>query len=389
MESKYTTEMTGKPIRCKAAVARKAGEPLIIEEIEVFPPKAWEVRIKILCTSLCHTDVTIWKLTDGPAAYFPRIFGHEAAGIVESVGEHVDEVKAGDFVIPVFQRNCGECKDCLSQKGNACTKFPVEFFGGMPRDGTTRFVDSDGRPIHHFFSVSSFSQYTVVDIAHVVKMSRNVPVDKACLLSCGVTTGIGAVCKIAQVEEGSTVAIFGLGAVGLAVAEGARLQGASRIIGVDINPEKFEIGKKFGVTDFINPTSCTEKSVSEVIKEMSGGGADYCFECIGLASLMQDAFSSSRPGCGKTVVVGVEMHGTPLSINTYELLRGRSILGCLFGGFKPKLDIPILAKRYLDKELNLDEFISDEVKLDEINRAFDMLHRGKNLRCIIWMDNYF
>ncbi|KAL0392367.1 UNVERIFIED_CONTAM: Alcohol dehydrogenase-like 2 [Sesamum radiatum] len=271
MESKCPSEMAGKPIRCRAAVARKAGEPLVVEEIDVLPPKAWEVRIKILCTSLCHSDVTIWKKDLRPAAYFPRIFGHEAVGIVESVGEWVEEVNAG---VPVFQRNCGECKDCLSPKGNACSKFPLDFPGGMPRDGTTRFLDVNGTPIHHFFFVSSFSQYTVVDITHVVKIHRDFPIDKACLLGCGVTTGVGAVSKIAEVEEGSTVAIFGLGSVGLA--------------------------------------------------EMTDGGVDYCFECIGLASLMQDAINSSKP------------------------------------------------------ELHLDEFISHEIELKDINSAFEMLQYQAN-----------
>ncbi|XP_073140723.1 alcohol dehydrogenase-like 2 [Henckelia pumila] len=386
MGTKYAST-SGKPIRCKAAVARKAGEALAIEEIEVLAPQAWEVRIKILCTSLCHTDVTMWKLSHiENVTFFPRIFGHEAAGVVESVGEHVEEVKEGDLVIPVFQRNCGECRDCVSQEGNACSKFPNEFLGAMPRDGTMRFIDRDGNPIHHFLSVSSFSEYTVVDVTHVLKISPGFPAEKASLLSCGVTTGIGAACKIAKVEKGSTVAIFGLGSIGLAVAEGARLQGASKIIGVDINQLKFEIGKKFGVTDFINPSYCNEKSVCQVIKEMSDGGADYCFECIGLASVMQDAFNSCRQGRGKTVILGVERHGEPLSINTLDLLMGKTIYGCLLGGMKPKSDIPILAQRYLDKELNLDDFISHEIKFEDINRAFDLLQQGISLRCIIWMD---
>ncbi|XP_027073573.2 alcohol dehydrogenase-like 2 isoform X1 [Coffea arabica] len=388
MEVKFQAwDTAGKPIRCKAAMARKAGEPLVMEEVEVAPPKAWEVRIKILCTSLCHSDVTFWKTPAGPASFFPRIFGHEAAGVVESVGENVEEVKGGDLVLPIFQRNCGECRDCKSEKGNACSKFPVQFYEGMPRDGTSRFTDMNGEIVHHFFGVSSFAEYTVVDISQVVKMSLEIPIDKACLLSCGVTTGVGAACKFARVEEGSVVAIFGLGAVGLAVAEGARLCKASRIIGVDLNPEKFEIGKKFGITDFVNPTSCGEKSVSQVIQEMTDGGADYCFECIGLASLMADAFNSSRQGGGKTVVLGVEMHGSPLSINAYEILRGRTVMGCLFGGLKPKSDISSFAKMYLDHELNLDGFITHEVSFKDINQAFDLLLQGKSLRCIIWMDN--
>nr|WDQ28025.1 ADH92 [Catharanthus roseus] len=384
MELKFPSETEGKPIRCKAAVARKAGEPLIIEEIEVAPPEAWEVRIKILCTSLCHTDVTFWKVEGGPVSFFPRIFGHEATGVVESVGEHVEEVKAGDIVLPVFHRNCENCKDCKSKKGNGCSIFPSEFYGAMPRDGTSRFKDMNGDPIHHFFSVSSFAEYTVVDITHVVKISPQIPIDKACLLSCGVSTGFGAAYKYAEIEEGSSVAIFGLGAVGLAVAEGAKLCRASKIIGVDLNPQKFEMGKKFGVTDFINPSSCGEKSI---IKEMTDGGADYSFECIGLASLMSQAFDSTRQSGGKTVVLGVEMQGSPICLNSYDLLRGRTVMGCLFGGLKPKSDISNLVKKYLDHELNLEGFISHEFNFEDINKAFELLNQGKSLRCIIWMDN--
>lgn len=388
MEENYQCESKteGKPIRCKAAVCRKAGEALVIEEIEVAPPKAWEVRIKILCTSLCHTDVTFWKLNEGPAAAFPRIFGHEAVGVVESVGEKVEEVKHGDRVLPVFNSECGECRDCKSAKSNICTKFPFSHYNGMPRDGSSRFKDSDGMDLHHFLFVSSFSEYTVVDIADVVKISSDIPVDKACLLSCGVSTGVGAAWKVADVEQGSTVAIFGLGAVGLAVAEGARQRGASKIIGVDLNPEKFEIGKQFGVTDFINPTDSSEKSVVEVIQEMTDGGADYCFECIGLASLMQDAINSSRPGWGKTVVLGVEMHGSPLSIDSRQILRGRTVTGSMFGGVKTKSDIPFFVKKYLHNELNLEGFVTHEISFQDINQAFDLLCEGKSIRCIIWMD---
>ncbi|WRX30437.1 Alcohol dehydrogenase-like [Theobroma cacao] len=406
MENHRGSVTAGKAIRCKAAVSRNPGEALVIEEIEVEPPKSWEVRVKILCTSLCHSDITFWKMSTGPFAIFPRIFGHEAVGVVESVGEHVKEVQEGDLVLPVFHPHCRECRDCKSQKGNGCSVFGYRLNPDMPRDATSRFKGMNGEVLHHFLFVSSFTEYTVVDVAHVVKISSEIPVDKACLLSCGVSTGIGAAWKVADIEAGSTVAIFGLGAVGLAVlitqlhlfnlcpnhallivAEGARLRGASKIIGVDLNPEKFEIGKTFGVTDFINPATCGEKKVSEVIKEMTDGGADYCFECIGLASLMEDAFNSNREGWGKTVILGVEKHGTPLALNTYLLLRGRSVTGCLFGGFKPKSDIPLLAEKYLDKELNLDGFITHELSFQDINKAFELLLQGKSLRCIIWMDN--
>jgi S-(hydroxymethyl)glutathione dehydrogenase/alcohol dehydrogenase len=383
MEEPSSTE--GKVIRCKAAVCRSPGAALIIEEIEVDPPKAYEVRLKILCSSLCHSDITFWKLSAGPMGVFPRIFGHEAVGVVESVGDKVQEMKQGDIVLPVFLPNCGECRECKSPKANTCSKFDFRT-PDMPRDGTSRFRDMNGEIVHHFFCVSSFAEYTVVDEAHLVKIGTEMPVDKACLLSCGVSTGLGAVWKVANVEEGSTVAIFGLGAVGLAVAEGARLRGASRIIGVDLNPAKFELGKKFGVSDFINPATCGEKSVSQVIKEMTDGGADYCFECIGLSSLVTEAFDSSREGWGKTVILGVEQHGTPVSVNCYDIMRGRSVIGSLFGGCKPKSDIPIFANKYLNKELNLDGFVTHQVSFKDINKAFDLLLQGKSLRCIIWMD---
>ncbi|KAG2265355.1 hypothetical protein Bca52824_072434 [Brassica carinata] len=341
----------GKPIRCKAAICRKAGEALVIEEIQVDPPQAYEVRIKIICTSLCHTDITFWKLTHGPRAKFPKILGHEAVGVVESIGEHVDGFKQGDVVLPVFYPQCEECKDCKSPKSNWCARFCDDFLSNTRRYGTSsRFKDSSGEIIHHHIYVSSFSEYTVVDIAHLVKISPEIPVHKAALLSCCVSTGVGAAWKVAGVEEGSTVAIFGLGAVGLAVAEGARLHGASKIIGVDLNPDKFEIvGKRFGITDFVNTASCGEKTISQVIKEMTGGGVDYSFECIGLASLMEEAFNSSRTGSGKTVILGMEKNASPISLDSRAIIRGRSVHGSLFGGLKPKLDIPILVDRYLKK----------------------------------------
>ncbi|PIA52038.1 hypothetical protein AQUCO_01000134v1 [Aquilegia coerulea] len=378
MEKTPLLTTSGKPIRCKAAICRKSGEALVIEEIEVAPPKAYEVRIKILCTSLCHTDP--------PRGVFPRIFGHESAGVVESVGQYVEEVKEGDRVVPVFLANCQECVDCKSEKSNMCTAFPFIQEPGMPRDRTSRFTDSNGEVVHNFFCGSTFVEYTVVDITQVVKITPEIAPDKACLLSCGVSTGLGAAWKVANVHKGSSVAIFGLGAVGLGVAQGAKLRGASKIIGVDLNPEKFEIGKKFGVTDFINPKDDEEKPINEVIREMTDGGADFCFECIGFASVMNDAFNSCRCGWGKTVILGMEMHGAPLCVNPYELAWGKSITGSLFGGIKPKSDIPSLAKSYLDKELYLDEIITHEVGFQDINKAFDLLIQGKSLRCIIWMD---
>ncbi|GMP44546.1 hypothetical protein CsSME_00013436 [Camellia sinensis var. sinensis] len=292
-EESLSSNTAGKPIRCRAAVGRKAGEPLVIEEVIVAPPNPYEVRIRIICTSLCHSDITFWKLKD-PPGYFPRIFGHESVGAVESIGENVDEVMEGDIVIPSFLADCGDCIDCKSKKSNLCSKFPFEVSPWMHRDKTSRFTDLKGETLYHFLYVSSFSEYTVVDVAHVTKIDPAIPPNRACLLSCGVSTGVGAAWRTADVEAGSTVAIFGLGAIGLAVAEGARMCGATRIIGVDVNPDKFETGKTFGVTDFVNSATCTDKRLSEVINEMSGGGADYCFECVGLASLVHEAYACCR-----------------------------------------------------------------------------------------------
>ncbi|EOA37938.1 hypothetical protein CARUB_v10009406mg [Capsella rubella] len=387
MEKTSFSSTQGKPIRCKAAILRKAREPLVIEEIQVDPPRAYEIRIKILCTSLCHTDLTFSKLDSGPLARFPRILGHEAVGVVESTGENVDGFEQGDVVLPVFHPQCEECKDCKSPKGNWCTRYTNDFLSNTRRYGmSSRFKDSSGEDIYHFLFVSSFTEYTVVDIAHLVKISPEIPVHKAALLGCCVSTGVGAVWKVADVEKGSTVAIFGLGAVGLAVAEGARLRGAARIIGVDLNPEKFEIGKQFGITDFVNPTLCGEKKTSQVINDMTEGGVDYSFECIGLSSSMEEAFNSTRPGSGKTVVLGMEKDAMPISLGSYDLLRGRTVCGTLFGGLKPKLDIPILVDRYLKKELNLDGLITHELKFEEINKAFELLAEGSSIRCILWMD---
>ncbi|WVZ66727.1 hypothetical protein U9M48_015911 [Paspalum notatum var. saurae] len=387
------------PVDCRAAAVSKApGQPLEMEEVEVAPPREHEVRVKIICTSLCHTDVTFWRMKDFPSMY-PSILGHEAVGVVESVGHHVQEVAVGDTVVPVFLAQCGGCDDCLSARSNICSAVAYRP-GGMPRDGTTRFsLAATGEPVHSFLSVSSFAEYTVVDVAHVVKLGPLLPPEKACLLSCGVTTGVGAAWKVAAVEPGSTVAVFGLGTVGLAVAQGAKMRGAKRIIGVDLNQEKFDIGirhliaalapaysKRLGVTDFVNPNETGDKTVSEVITEMTGGGADHCFECIGSVSVMAEAFQSSRKGWGKTIILGTAAGAAPVSISSSDIKRGRSVTGALLGGIKPKDDIPVLAQNYLNKELQLDEFITHQMGFDEINRAFDLLEQGKCLRCIIWMD---
>ncbi|KAK4481367.1 hypothetical protein RD792_012254 [Penstemon davidsonii] len=384
-EKQECSKTAGKPIRCRAAVARKSMEPLVIEEVIVAPPKAYEVRIKVICTSLCYSDITFWKRNE--PGFYPIILGHESVGVVESVGDGVDEFKEGDIVIPQWMAECKECDTCTSNKTNICSKFPFSISTFSRRDGTSRFTDLNGQTLNHFLYVSSFSEYTVVDIVHLTKLDVSIPPNKACLLSCGVSTGIGAAWRAADVESGSTVAIFGLGVIGFAVAEGSRLRGAERIIGVDLNPEKFEIGKKFGITDFIDARNCKDKSVSQIINEMTDGGADYCFECAGSTDAMQEAFNSCRRGWGKTIVLGVEKPNQKLSLDSLVVLHsGKTLMGSLFGGSKPKTDIPLLAQSYMNKELQLDCFITHEMKLEDINKAFELLIQGKCHRCVMWMD---
>ncbi|KAH9299486.1 hypothetical protein KI387_031168 [Taxus chinensis] len=358
----------------EAAVCWAPGEPLLIEEIQVAPPQSLEVRIKIICTTLCHTDLTFWKNKEDNTQY-PRIYGHESVGRVESVGESVKGIEEGDFVIPVFMGNCTECVYCKSTKSNMCVNdLPMTHIGVMKSDNATRF-SINGNPIYHFLRISSFSEYTVVESDHVVKINPLAPPDKACLLSCGVTTGLGGAWKVANVEKGSTVAVFGLGTVGLAVAEGARIRGASRIIGVDVKPQKFEIGRKFGVTDFVNPKD-HEIPVHQVIKEMTGSGVDYSFDCTGIKSVTVEAFKSTCYGWGSTVILGVEM--TEIPINSVDLVLGKSIRGSLFGGMKAKSDLPPLVDMYMKKKnsnlqrkLKQQEYIAEhEDDLDEGNHMY-------------------
>ncbi|TVU48120.1 hypothetical protein EJB05_07745, partial [Eragrostis curvula] len=356
-----------------------AGEPLTIEEIIVDPPKAYEVRVKIICTSLCHTDITFWRAKIELASAFPRILGHEAYGVVESVGEHVEEFAPGDTVAPTCLGQCDSCSSCTSEHKNMCTAVPFIIGPGMRRDGTSRFRDSQGTPLHDCMAVSSFSEYTVVDMNQVVKLDPSVPPKIACLLSCGAGTGVGAAWKLAKVEPGSSVAVFGLGSVGLSAVQGAKLCGATKIIGVDLNPDKEKVGKTFGVTDFVNPSQLDKRSVPEAIIELTGGGVDYSFECIGVSSVMTDAFRSTKPGGGKTIVLGSEQGGEPVCLPSIELLFGKCIMGSLLGGIKPKTDIPILAKKCMNKELELEGLVTHEVGLKDINKAFELLVQGKSL----------
>lgn len=374
----------GKVIKCKAAVAWEAGKPLVIEEVEVAPPQAMEVRIKILYTSLCHTDVYFWE-AKGQNPVFPRIFGHEAGGIVESVGEGVTELAPGDHVLPVFTGECKECAHCKSEESNMCDLLRINTDRGvMIGDGQSRF-SINGKPIFHFVGTSTFSEYTVIHVGCVAKINPEAPLDKVCILSCGISTGLGATLNVAKPPKGSSVAIFGLGAVGLAAAEGARLSGASRIIGVDLNPNRFELARKFGCTEFINPMEHT-KPVQEVLAEMTNGGVDRSVECTGNINAMIQAFECVHDGWGVAVLVGVPNKDAEFKTHPVNFLNERTLKGTFFGNYKPRTDLPSVVEKYMTGELELEKFITHSVSFSEINTAFDLMLKGEGLRCIIRMD---
>lgn len=375
----------GQVIKCKAAVSWEAGKPLVIEEVEVAPPQANEVRIKILFTSLCHTDVYFWE-AKGQKPAFPRIFGHEAAGVVESVGEGVTDLKPGDTVLPVFTGECKECRHCKSEESNMCDLLRINTDRTvMLSDGKSRF-SAKGKPIYHFLGTSTFSEYTVAHVGSVAKINPAAPLDKVCVLSCGISTGLGAAINVAKPKKGSSVAVFGLGAVGLAAAEGARISGASRIIGVDLNASRFEQAKKFGVTEFVNPKD-HDKPVQEVIAEMTDGGVDRSIECTGSVAAMISAFECVHDGWGVAVLVGVPNRDDSFKTHPINLLNERTLKGTFFGNFKPRTDLPRLVEKYVNKELDLqlEKFITHEVSFSDINKAFDYMLKGEGLRCIIRM----
>lgn len=355
-----------------------------MEEVEVSPPQPMEIRIKIVCTSLCRSDLTAWQSKATPLI-FPRIFGHEASGIVESVGQGVTEFQEGDHVLTLFTGECMTCRHCTSSNSNMCQVLGLERRGLMHSDQRTRF-SIKGKPVYHYCAVSSFSEYTVVHSGCAVKVTPDAPLDKLCLLSCGVSAGLGAAWKIADVSEKSTVVIFGLGTVGLSVALGAKSRGATQIIGVDTNSEKFEKARAFGITEFVNPSN-TDEPVHQVIKRMTSGGADYAFECVGDTGTVTTALQSCCDGWGLTVTLGVPKVKPEVTAHYGLFLTGRTLKGSLFGGWKPKSDLPKLVDMYVKKEIQLDEFITHNLQFADINKAFDLMNGGKCLRCVIHMPN--
>uniref|UniRef100_UPI003B9F57AF S-(hydroxymethyl)glutathione dehydrogenase/class III alcohol dehydrogenase n=1 Tax=Aeromonas jandaei TaxID=650 RepID=UPI003B9F57AF len=367
-------------IKCKAAIAWGPGQPLSIEEVEVMPPQAGEVRVRIVATGVCHTDAFTLSGED-PEGVFPCILGHEGGGIVESVGEGVTSVKVGDHVIPLYTPECGECKFCRSGKTNLCQKIRATQGKGLMPDGTTRF-SKDGQPIYHYMGTSTFSEYTVLPEISIAKVDPTAPLEEVCLLGCGVTTGIGAVMNTAKVKEGESVAIFGLGGIGLSAVIGARLAKAGRIIAIDINESKFELARKLGATDCINPNDY-DKPIQEVIVELTDGGVDFSFECIGNVKVMRAALECCHKGWGESVIIGVAGAGQEISTRPFQLVTGRVWRGSAFGGVRGRSELPSYVQRYMQGEFRLDDFITHTMPLEQINEAFDLMHQGKSIRTVI------
>ncbi|PSF13815.1 S-(hydroxymethyl)glutathione dehydrogenase/class III alcohol dehydrogenase [Marinobacter shengliensis] len=367
-------------IKSRAAVAFEANKPLEIVEVDVAPPQEGEVLVKIVATGVCHTDAYTLSGAD-PEGLFPTILGHEGGGIVEAVGPGVKDLKVGDHVIPLYTAECGECKFCTSGKTNLCGAVRATQGKGVMPDGTSRF-SYNGQPLYHYMGCSTFSEYTVLPEISLAKIPKEAPLEKVCLLGCGVTTGIGAVMNTAKVEEGATVAIFGLGGIGLAAIIGATMAKASRIIAIDINPGKFDIARQLGATDVVNPNDY-DKPIQEVIVEMTDGGVDYSFECIGNVKVMRAALECCHKGWGESVIIGVAGAGEEISTRPFQLVTGRVWRGSAFGGVKGRTELPSFVEKAEKGEIPLDVFITHEMPLEDINKAFDLMHEGKSIRTVI------
>jgi S-(hydroxymethyl)glutathione dehydrogenase/alcohol dehydrogenase len=370
----------GASMKSRAAIALAAGKPLELVDIDVQGPKAGEVLVRIVATSVCHTDAYTLSGAD-PEGVFPAVLGHEGAGIVEEVGEGVTSLKVGDHVIPLYTAECGKCKFCLSGKTNLCGAVRATQGKGLMPDGTTRF-SFEGKQLFHYMGTSTFSEYTVLPEVSLAKVSKEAPLDKICLLGCGVTTGIGAVINTAKVTAGSTVAVFGLGAIGLAVIQGAQMMNASRIIAIDVNPDKFELARQFGATDFVNPKDHSAP-IQQVIVDMTDGGVDYSFECIGNVNVMRSALECCHKGWGESIIIGVAGAGQEISTRPFQLVTGRVWKGSAFGGVKGRSQLPSYVERYMNGEIKIDEFITHDMPFNKINEAFDLLHEGKSIRTVL------
>ena len=367
-------------MKSRAAVAFAAGKPLEIVEIDVAPPRAGEVLVRISHTGVCHTDAFTLS-GDDPEGIFPAVFGHEGAGVVVEVGPGVTSLKPGDHVIPLYTAECRECKFCKSGKTNLCQKVRATQGKGLMPDGSSRF-SYQGKPIYHYMGCSTFSEYTVINEISAAKINPAAPHEKVCLLGCGVTTGLGAVTNAARVKEGDNVAVFGLGGIGLAVIQGAQRAKAGRIIAVDMNPAKFELARAMGATDFVNPKECG-KPVQEVIVDMTDGGVEWSFECIGNVEVMRAALECCHKGWGESVIIGVAGAGQEIHTRPFQLVTGRVWRGTAFGGVKGRTQLPGMVEDAMAGRIQLDPFVTHTLPLERINEAFDLMHDGKSIRTVI------
>lgn len=368
-------------MKTRAAVAYEANKPLVIDELDLEGPKAGEVLIQIVATGVCHTDAFTLSGAD-PEGVFPSVLGHEGGGIVRELGEGVKGLSVGDHVIPLYIPECGTCKFCLSDKTNLCQAIRTTQGAGLMPDGTSRF-SKNGKQIFHYMGTSTFSEYTVVPEISLVKINKEAPLDKVCLLGCGVTTGVGAVLNTAKVEPGSTVAIFGLGGIGLSAIQGAVIAKAKRIIAIDINEDKFKFARQLGATDFINPLKFNVP-LQDVIVELTDGGVDYSFECVGNVDLMRSALECCHKGWGQSFIIGVAGAGQEISTRPFQLVTGRSWRGSAFGGVKGRSQLPNYVEMYMNGTLNVDDFVTHKLKFEDINQAFDLMHQGKSIRSVVY-----
>jgi len=362
----------------RAAVARKAGAPLALETVHLDGPKAGEVLVEIKATGVCHTD-EFTRSGGDPEGLFPAILGHEGAGIVVDVGNGVTSVKKGDHVIPLYTPECRQCKSCLSRKTNLCTAIRATQGKGVMPDGTSRFSSGEEK-IHHYMGCSTFANFTVLPEIALAKIREDAPFDKVCYIGCGVTTGIGAVINTAKVEPGANVVVFGLGGIGLNVVQGARMAGANMIIGVDLNPAREALGRKFGLTHFLDPRG---KDVVAELVELTGGGADYSFECIGNVEVMRQALECCHRGWGVSVIIGVAGAGQEIRTRPFQLVTGRVWKGTAFGGARGRSDVPKIVDWYMEGRINIDDLITHVLPLERINDAFDLMHKGESIRSVV------
>ncbi len=367
-------------MKARAAVAWEAGQPLSIEEIDVAGPKDGEVLVRLVATGVCHTDAFTLSGED-PEGAFPAVLGHEGGGVVEEIGIGVTSVKPGDHVIPLYTPECRECEFCASGKTNLCQKIRVTQGQGVMPDGTSRF-SVNGKDLLHFMGTSTFSEYTVLPEIAVAKIAQEAPLEKVCLLGCGITTGIGAVLNTAKVEPGSTVAVFGLGGVGLSVIQGAVMAKAERILAIDINQDKEKMALQLGATDFVNPKD-HDQPIQDVIVDMTNGGVDYSFEAIGNVELMRSALECCHKGWGESIIIGVAGAGQEISTRPFQLVTGRVWRGSAFGGVKGRSQLPNMVDQYMAGAIKVDEMITHTMKLEEINTAFDLMHEGSSIRSVI------